>query len=122
MTRRRVIDWSGRSLGAVQELHDIGVSESAVTALAHAEERKLAAITEPLDGIHMQVEHLSDLRGREEPSHLVHHLRGQRRFLQRSVSLRSSHRCGARDSWSDSKVEVPARDPVRSVQRRPYDQ
>ena len=60
-------------LRAAEELDDVVVAEAAVTALADAEERELATIAEPLDGVHVEMEHLGDLGRREQPPDLVRH-------------------------------------------------
>src|SRR5512145_465257 len=57
----------------VQEVDHVVVAESAVAALADPEERELAAITEPLDRVHMQMQHLGDLGRRQQLADLVRH-------------------------------------------------
>ena len=64
-----------RLLGPAQELDHVVVAEPAVAALADPEERELAAIPEPLHGVHVEVQHLGDLGRREQPSDLVRHHR-----------------------------------------------
>src|SRR5687768_7200793 len=60
-------------LDSVQELQDVVIAEPTVTALADPEERELAAVAKPLDGVDVQVQHLGDLGRREKLPDLVRH-------------------------------------------------
>src|SRR5687768_11102847 len=106
--------------GAAQEVENVVVAESAVAALADPEERELAAIAQPLDGVHVQVQHLGDLgRGEKLPNLVRHH----RWYLVPRIRALSTRRlapggCGGCGSWSDSKVVVLSAHPVRSVMPR----
>ena len=60
-------------LGPVQEVDDVVVAESTITALADPEERELAAIAKSLDRVHVQVQHLGDFGRREQLADLIRH-------------------------------------------------
>src|SRR5688572_7839505 len=68
------IKWGGLLVSA-KELQHVVVPEAPVAASGHPEERDLAAIAQPLDGVHVQVQHLGDFRGREQLPYLVRHHR-----------------------------------------------
>ena len=55
----------------VQKFHDVVEAEPSVTTLAYAVERQLAAVTEPLHGVDVQVEHLRDFARREHRSEIA---------------------------------------------------
>ena len=56
---------------AAEEVHDVVVAESAVAALANAEERQLAAVAESLHGVDVQMEQVGDLGGRQQLPYFV---------------------------------------------------
>src|SRR5206468_12860316 len=60
-----------RSAILSEEPHHVVEAEAAVAPLADAIEGQLAAIPEPLHGIHVEVEHLGDFRRREHRPELV---------------------------------------------------
>src|SRR3954467_919461 len=56
---------------AREERHDVLEPEPPVTTLAHAIERQLAAVTQPLHGVDVQVEHLRDFARGEHRSEIA---------------------------------------------------
>jgi hypothetical protein len=54
-----------------EELHDVFHAEAAIASLADAVEGQLAPIPESLHGVHVKVEHRSDLCRREHGTEFV---------------------------------------------------
>jgi hypothetical protein len=61
-----MLGFDGRPVGADrsailgEEPHHVVESETSIAPLADAVERQLAAIAEPLHGVHVKVEHIGD--------------------------------------------------------------